>query len=278
MLRQMTLGQRLQVTSALDTAKRLQDSGEWGAARRKYTELLDRAETVLPPGDLSEIHDRRGRCCEQEGALESALEDYYQAIAASGERHSLLLHRARLLCRLGRWTEAEWDLSVAATLQPQHAATHALLRKARAEARSARIRVVFTAPAELGISFNCVPDPACGKVRELGVTEVDRGSQAEHADPRVQAGWRVVGIGGTSVNTLTAAEALSAMHARPLILEFEKSAVAVSRDTARTEAVHPTTRRVQAVHDDPAGAGAADAATTIHYAYAQDGGVTSAEV
>ena len=124
MRRQRTLSQRLQLTAALDGAKRLQDAGDWAAARRKYTELLDRSESVLPPGDLSEIHDRRGRCYEQEGAFLQALEDYCRAICASGERHSLLLHRARLLCRLGRWTEAEWDLSVAATLQPQHASSH----------------------------------------------------------------------------------------------------------------------------------------------------------
>eukprot|EP01043_Picozoa_sp_COSAG02_P115957 COSAG02_NODE_52347_length_308_cov_0.976077_1_plen_36_part_10 len=35
MLRQMTLAQRLQVTAALDAAKRLQDAGDWGATRRK---------------------------------------------------------------------------------------------------------------------------------------------------------------------------------------------------------------------------------------------------
>eukprot|EP01044_Picomonas_judraskeda_P001919 COSAG03_NODE_124_length_12185_cov_3.572977_7_plen_221_part_01 len=218
----MTLAQRLQVTAVLDAAKRLQDAGDWSAARLKYTELLNHTESVLSPGDLSEIHDRRGRCCEQEGAFAEALEEYAQAISVSGERHSLLLHRAQLLYRLARWSEAEWDLTAAATLQPQHAATHALLLKARNKARSARVQVVFAAPAELGIAFSCVPDPASGKVRELWVTEVGRGSQAERAEPRVQVGWRVVAIGGTSVNTLVAVEALSAMGARPLALDVEK--------------------------------------------------------
>ena len=281
----LSLAQRLQITAQLKAAHTLQAGGDLSAARAKYTELLDQNAHVLPAGDLSEIYDRRGRCCERAGDLVQALADFCQAIGVAGARHSLLLHRARLLCHLGRWTEAHWDLSVAVTLQPQHVATQELLRRARLEAQAASVRLVFSKPSELGLGFSCVPDPLSGLVRELRVTEVAAGSQANDASPPVQLGWRVVAIGGTMVNKLAAAEALGAMSARPLALDFEMPASTQPHDPTPTE-VGPQVEQPQSPHRSPERGGAAAAAApaaapaarTIHYAFTQHGSVASAEV
>jgi hypothetical protein len=88
------------------------------------------------------------------------------------------------------------------------------------QAQAASVHVVLSAPSELGISFNCVPDTRSGWVRELEVAKVDIGSQADHA---VRQGWRVLAIGGTAVNRLSASEVLSALQVRPLSLSFEVS-------------------------------------------------------
>ena len=115
----------------LADAMTLQREQQWNEAAHKYTEILEQTAHLLPPGDLAELYNRRGLCCEKDGDLEQALDDYSEGIERGGaERHSLMYHRGRLYCQLERWSEAEADLRVASSLQPAHEATAERLAEA----------------------------------------------------------------------------------------------------------------------------------------------------
>ena len=108
-----------QLAPMLAEATQLQRERQWNEAAHKYTAALEQTAHLLPPGDLAELYNRRGLCCEKDGDLEQALDDYSEGIERGGaERHSLMYHRGRLYCQLERWSEAEADLRVASSLQP----------------------------------------------------------------------------------------------------------------------------------------------------------------
>eukprot|EP01043_Picozoa_sp_COSAG02_P015654 COSAG02_NODE_672_length_18655_cov_7.874003_6_plen_2500_part_00 len=119
------------IGSALVHAGELQSAGKWNDAHVKYTEILENTAHLLDPGDLAELYNRRGLCCEKDGEVEQALDDYSEGIQRGGVRHSLLFHRGRLLAELGRWSEAKSDLSSASDLQPSHEVTRTLLKEAQ---------------------------------------------------------------------------------------------------------------------------------------------------
>ena len=61
---------------------------------------------MLAVGDLAELYNRRGLCCEKDGDVEQALDDYSEGIQRGGARHSLLFHRGRLLAVSFQWNES----------------------------------------------------------------------------------------------------------------------------------------------------------------------------
>ena len=120
-----------QLAPILAEATAFQREHQWNEAAHKYTAALEQTAHLLPPGDLAELYNRRGLCCEKDGDLEQALDDYSEGIERGGaERHSLMYHRGRLYCQLERWSEAEADLRVASSLQPAHEATAERLAEA----------------------------------------------------------------------------------------------------------------------------------------------------
>ena len=120
-----------QLAPILAEATAFQRERQWNEAAHKYTAALEQTAHLLPPGDLAELYNRRGLCCEKDGDLEQALDDYSEGIERGGaERHSLMYHRGRLYCQLQRWSEAEADLRVASSLQPAHEATAERLAEA----------------------------------------------------------------------------------------------------------------------------------------------------
>lgn len=145
----------------------LQNRGNWNGAHIKYTELLEQTAHLLDKGELADMYDRRGLCCEKDGDVEQALDDYSEGISIIGPRSDLLFHRGRLYAQqLGRWSEAEDDLLAAASLSPGHAPTQKLLAQVQAEtavppplpgaqlaAESSLTTVVFKNPGPLGIAL-----------------------------------------------------------------------------------------------------------------------------
>ena len=103
--------QPFEIGAALARAGQLQAIGDWNAAHVKYTEILEMTAHLLAVGDLAELYNRRGLCCEKDGDVEQALDDYSEGIQRGGARHSLLFHRGRLYAQLERWPEAQDDLS-----------------------------------------------------------------------------------------------------------------------------------------------------------------------
>ena len=83
----------------------------------------------------------RGRCCEKDGDVDQALDDYNEGVRIGGPRHKLLWSRGRLLSDLGRWSEANEDLSSAKDLQPSHDATVELLQQAQEQMSEMQLQI-----------------------------------------------------------------------------------------------------------------------------------------
>eukprot|EP01043_Picozoa_sp_COSAG02_P025167 COSAG02_NODE_1404_length_12808_cov_64.813282_4_plen_1467_part_00 len=174
------------VGSALLHAGEFQSAGKWNDAHEVYTKILENSSHLLAPGDLAELYNRRGLCCEKVGDAEQALGNFSEGIQLGSTRHSLLFHRGRLLAQLGRWSEANGDLSSARDLQPSHHATVELLQQAQEQVSEMQLRVKRSTAVLVA-----EPEPEPGPEPEL---ELEPGPLSEWWDSEEMVYYHTPGI------------------------------------------------------------------------------------